>query len=225
MSNFSSWQDGLCAQPIEAVADKTYNVLIASSDAFTRVGIRVALETEDSFTVVAEAATGLKLLPLAGRTNPDVVLLDLDLADVDGITCLERLQRRFPETAVIMLVPSGAGQAVSLALARGAQGVVMKSVDPADLGRVLDDALSGEPFMPAEANLLPTDTGLSGRELEIVQRVGRGLTNKQIALELGVTLQTVKFHLTNVYRKLGLENRTATARWAHETGLLNDRRR
>jgi DNA-binding NarL/FixJ family response regulator len=108
--------------------------------------------------------------------------------------------------------------------ARGARGWILKSIDPGELWTAIDHALEAKLFVPYGPLNDDTATakaaGLSDRQLEILRLLGRGLSNKQIATELWITVQTVKFHLTNIYRKLGLTNRTAAARWAHETGLL-----
>lgn len=199
-------------------------LLIADDHALTRAGVRYALEARPDFTVVGEADTGPKVLPLVGRTTPDVLLLDTEMPGLDGLTCLERMQERFPETAVIMLAAEASPAQLQAAFARGARGWILKTIEPSELGPAIVHAIDGSVFVPygpiTDDSATARAAGLSGRELEIIRLVGRGYSNKQIATELWITVQTVKFHLTNVYRKLDLPNRTAAARWAHQAGLL-----
>ena len=199
-------------------------LLVADDHALTRAGIRHALEERGEFIVVGEADAGPKVVPLVGQTSPDVVLLDTDMPGLDGLTCLERLKTRFPDVAVIMLAADATPAQLQAAFARGARGWILKTIDPDDLGPAIVHALEASVFVPYgpvnDDSAAARTAGLSARELDIIRLVGRGYTNKQIAGELWITVQTVKFHLTNIYRKLGLPNRTAAARWAHESGLL-----
>jgi DNA-binding NarL/FixJ family response regulator len=199
-------------------------LLIADDHALTRAGIRFALDEREEFTVVGEAETGPQVLPLVGQTTPDVVLLDTDMPGLDGLTCLERMQTRYPDVAVVMLADDANPAQLQAAFARGARGWILKTIDPQELGPAIVHALDASVFVPYgpvhDDDAAARNAGLSGRELDIIRLIGRGYTNKQIATELWITVQTVKFHLTNIYRKLGLPNRTAAARWAHESGLL-----
>jgi DNA-binding NarL/FixJ family response regulator len=199
-------------------------LLIADDHALTRVGIRYALEKREDLTVVGEADTGPKVLPLVGRTMPDVVLLDTDMPGLDGLTCLERLHAQYPEVAVIMLAAEASPAQLGAAFARGARGWILKTIDPQELGAAIEHALNATVFVPygpvPDDSVAARSAGLSGRELDIIRLVGRGCSNREIATELWITVQTVKFHLTNIYRKLGLSNRTAAARWAHAHGLV-----
>jgi len=197
--------------------------LLADTDGLLRAGIRSAL-TGSQFTVVGEVDTGSKLLPAVRQTAPDIVLLNPEMPELDGLTCLERLSARHPEVIVVMLATAAAPAQMRAAFVRGAQGWIMKTIEAADLGPALSQTLAATVFHlygpVVDSSAEATTAGLSTRELEILRLVGRGDSNKQIAAELWITVQTVKFHLTNVYRKLGLPNRTAAARWAHESGLL-----
>jgi len=199
-------------------------LLVADDHALTRAGIRHALESRSDFVVVGEADTGPKVLPLDGQTEPDVVLLDTEMPGLAGLTCLERPQARHPDVAVIMLAAEASPAQLQAAFARGARGWILKTIEPDELGPAIVHALDASVFVPYgpvnDDTAAARTAGLSGRELEIIRLVGRGFSNKQIAGELWITVQTVKFHLTNIYRKLGLPNRTAAARWAHEAGLL-----
>jgi len=199
-------------------------LLIADDHALVRDGIRLALEQRDDFTVVAEAQVGPQVLPLVGQTQPDVVLLDTEMPGLDRLTCLERLRARFPEVAVVMLGDEADPVQLHAAFVRGARGWILKTIEPTELGSAIAHALEAIVFVPygplQDDTAAARSAGLSERELDIVRLLGRGYSNKQIALELFITVQTVKFHLTSIFRKLGVTNRTAVARWAHEAGLV-----
>jgi DNA-binding NarL/FixJ family response regulator len=198
-------------------------LLVADADGLMRAGVRSALK-ESQFTVVGEADTGSKLLPAVRQTAPDVVLLNPEMPELDGLMCLERLTARHPEVIVVMLATSATPAQMHAAFVRGAQGWIMKTIGAEELGPAIAETLAATVFHlygpVVESGVEANAAGLSSRELEILRLVGRGCSNKQIATELWITVQTVKFHLTNVYRKLELPNRTAAARWAHESGLL-----
>jgi DNA-binding NarL/FixJ family response regulator len=205
------------------VALPRLRLLVADADGLMRAGIRSTLE-QSQFTVVGEAETGSKLLPAVRRTAPDVVLLNLEMPELDGLACLERLTARHPEVIVVMLATTSALAQMHAAFVRGARGWIMKSIAADELGSAIAQTLAATVFHRygpvVDSGAEARTAGLSSRELEILRLVGRGHSNKQIAEELWITVQTVKFHLTNVYRKLVLPNRTAAARWAHESGLL-----
>jgi len=198
-------------------------LLIAEDHPLVRSGIRIALEQRDDFELVGEAVVGPQVLPLVGQTQPEVVLLDSDMPGLDRLTCLERLGARFPEVAVVILGAEADPVQLQAAFARGARGWILKTIETHNLGSAIIQALEGTVFAPYgplhDDGFAARSAGLTERELDIVRLVARGYSNKQIALELFVTVQTVKFHLTSIYRKLEQPNRTAVARWAHESGL------
>jgi DNA-binding NarL/FixJ family response regulator len=166
-------------------------------------------------------------MPLIGRLNPDVVLLDLRMPGVDGLGCLERIHDRYPKIKVVVLSMTTDPEQIQAAFKRGACGFVIKNIDPADLASAIRQAVNGTAFhalgLPAlNENAVARAAGLTDRELMIMKAVSRGLSNQAIGKELWVTEQTVKFHLTNVYRKLGVTNRTEAARWAFAKGLVDE---
>ena len=195
-------------------------VLIADDHRLMVAGIRRALEAEDEIEVVGEATTGAAVLPLVGRTDPDVVLLDIRMPQMDGLMCLEQLRVRYPRVKVVMLSVLSDQEHIAMALARGASGYIVKTINPRDLPSALRQAVEGCVY---HAIGLPEVTeesearaaGLTEREVAILKAVARGLSNQAIGKELWVTEQTVKFHLTNIYRKLGVANRTEAARYAY----------
>ena len=187
-------------------------------------GIKRALESDGGFEIVGETQSGTQVLPLVGKTNPDLVLLDVRMPHMDGLACLDQLRTRHPAVKVVMLSASSNPELVEAALRRGASAYVIKTVNPDDLPATLRQALEGnvhtavggEETERASAKAL----GLTERELTILGALARGLSNDEIAKEFWVAPQTVKFHLTNIYRKLGVKNRTEATRIAYQHGLV-----
>ncbi len=186
--------------------------------------VKLALENEPDFEIVAEVESGSQVLPLVERTKPDLVVLDLLMPGVDGLTCIGNIQARFPQIKIAVLSGVDAPEVVEAALNAGASAFISKRIDPEELPEALRAAAEGkvtEPFgradRPAERGL---ESGLSERELGILHLLGEGLSNKQIARSLWLSEQTVKFHLTNIYRRLGVRSRTAAVHWAYRHGLL-----
>jgi DNA-binding NarL/FixJ family response regulator len=206
-------------------------ILLADDHPLVLLGVRRVFEEDPGFEVVGEAHTGIDVLPLVERTDPDVVLLDMRMPDLDGLSCLERIRARHSNVKVVFLSVSNGPRQIRAALAQGASGYIGKGIDPAKLPSAVREAVEGVHLSidgPAHVSVegpdvdeaaLASAVGLTKREMSIVKAVARGLSNRAIAQELWVTEQTVKFHLTNIYRKLGTPNRTAAAQWVYEQGL------
>ncbi len=203
-----------------------------------QTALEACLERAEGFTVVGTATSGLQAEPLVSRTLPDLVLLDLQLPGLDGLSCLALLRERHPETTVVILSGVEDDEIVEKALLGGAAAVVRKSISPADLPVLLRQVLQGSVKFatPRIARAVVTkatqqsrldevraeacgETGLTARELEVLEMVARGLPNRAVAQELFLSDQTVKRHLRKVYRKLGVANRTEAARTAYRLGL------
>jgi DNA-binding NarL/FixJ family response regulator len=199
-------------------------VLIVDDHRLMLDAITASLSHDQNIEVVGVVDAGEKVLPLVGQTAPDAVLLDVRMPGMDGLSVLERLREQYPSVAVVMFSGIDDPALVRGALERGAAAFVLKHVDPGDLGSALRQSVTGSIFRPIDlvnaAKTASDDAGLTKRELSILQELPAGGSNQQIAKRLFLAEQTVKFHLTNIYRKLGLPNRTAAARWAHEAGLL-----
>jgi DNA-binding NarL/FixJ family response regulator len=202
-------------------------VLIADDHELMVEAIRLALaQAVDDFEVVATTNKGPQVLPLVARTQPDLVLLDLRMPAMDGLTCLELIRTRHPNVKTVVLSGLDDPGVIRSAFSRGATAYIRKHINPRDLPSALRQALDGtvlhptfgEPD-PAEADATQ-DVGLSDRELSILRALGDGMSNKQIAKEFWLAEQTVKFHLTNIYRKLGVATRTEAVRRAYQRGLL-----
>jgi DNA-binding NarL/FixJ family response regulator len=201
-------------------------VVIADDHRLMVAAIRTALEDERDIEIVGETQAGHQLLPLVGRTSPDLVLLDLRMPGMDGLRCLELLRERYPAVKAIVLTGSDDPAAVDAAFARGAVAFVQKTVDPGDLAAVIRQALAGNVHYAAGygAPLAPQpEWDLTAREVEILQALAAGRSNKQMAKELWLSSHTIKYHLTNIYRKLGVSGRTEAVHQAYEHGLIENR--
>jgi DNA-binding NarL/FixJ family response regulator len=202
-------------------------VLIADDHPLILAGIKHSLEEADGFDVVAETNNGSQVLPLVSQTKPDLALLDMRMPGMDGLTCLDRIRARHPEVKVVILSVSTDPDVIQDVLNRGASAYIVKSVNPVDVPSALRQALEGSVFnaigLPEKqvADDAAKAAGLTDRETSILKALARGLSNDAIGKELWVAEQTVKFHLTNIYRKLGVSNRTEATRYAYEHGLVD----
>jgi DNA-binding NarL/FixJ family response regulator len=213
-------------------------VVIVEDHPLMQSALEATLERADGFTVVGTATSGLQAEPLVKRTLPDLVLLDLQLPGLDGLSCLALLRERHPDATVVVLSGVEDDEIVERALSGGAAAVVRKSISPADLPVLLRQVLGGSVHFatPRIARAVVTqagrqsqldetraeacdETGLTARELEVLEMVARGLPNRTVAEQLFLSDQTVKRHLRKVYRKLGVANRTEAALTAYRLGL------
>jgi DNA-binding NarL/FixJ family response regulator len=207
-------------------------VVLADDHPLFLQALQVAMERA-GFEIAGTAMRGDDLLELMARVEADVVLLDLAMPGYDGFECIHRLRASHPNAAIVVV--SGADDEASIrhAMEAGAVCFVGKAADPNDLAGairvLLNDAIHLTPRAPSaapeptpEPGDVNADALLTRRELEILRLVSSGLSNAQMAKHLWVTEQTIKFHLSNVYRKIGIRNRTAASRWAQANGLLED---
>jgi NarL family two-component system response regulator LiaR len=188
-------------------------------------GLRRALEDDGGFEIVGETQNGTQVLPLVARSKPDLVLLDVRMPNMDGLACLDEIRRRHPDVKVVMLSASTSQDLIETALRRGASAYIIKSIDPGDLPATLRQALQGSVFSAGGIGAISDSSGakaagLTEREISILKSLARGSSNEEIATEFGVAQQTVKFHLTNIYRKLGVKNRTEAIRHAYRLGFV-----
>ena len=148
------------------------------------------------------------------------------MKDLDGLVCLDRIVARHPATKVVVLSVSSDPEVIQAAFDHGACGYLVKSIDLADVVSAITRALEGTAYeavgLPMLDESATDEVGLTDRELTILNGVARGLSNQALGRELWVTEQTIKFHLTNVYRKLRVANRTEAARWAFTHGLVSE---
>ncbi len=201
------------------------NLLLADDHSLVFEAIRLALQDEDDLEIVATAEDGSRVLPLVERTKPDLVVLDLKMPGIDGLTLLEHLRERFPEIRIAILSGMDADETIDAALRIGAHAFISKSIHPEELPEALRRA-AAEPVTEAIGRAekrhesAVEEKGLTERELAVLRALAEGQSNKEIARALWLAEQTVKFHLTNIYRKLDVRSRTEAVHWAYSNGVL-----
>jgi DNA-binding NarL/FixJ family response regulator len=200
-------------------------VALADDHRLVLEAVRATLEEDGDFEVVAAAESARQLLSGLPCSSPDVVVLDVEMPGTDGFACLRELRERHPRVKVVMLSCHDEPRYAQRALRLGASAYVRKLVDPRDLASVLrqavEETVAAQPAALQEQEV--TDdaaSALTASELAVLRALARGLVNKQIAADLSIAPQTVKFHLTNVYRKLGVANRTEAIRFAFQHELV-----
>jgi DNA-binding NarL/FixJ family response regulator len=200
-------------------------VLVADDHRLILEALGLVFADDEGIELVGEATDGSQVLPMVGRTSPDVVLLDLSMPKMDGLTCLDQLRKRYPDVAVVVLSGQDDPETIRSALARGARSFIAKLVDPHDLPAALRLAAQGAMYRAVEEEEAGGEAeaekaGLTPSEQRVLEALARGLSNREIAQELWLTQQTVKFHLTNIYRRLGVANRTEAVRHAYQHRLV-----
>ena len=203
---------------------KTLRVLAVDDHKLMLEAIKAALDEAKDVEVVGVAYSGSEALTMIPRTNPDVVLLDMRMPLMDGLTALGLIRKRHPKVKVVILSAIDEPDQIQAALRQGASSFVVKHIDPRDLASAIRQAASGAVFQMLGAaetseEAVAKETGITDSELRVLKALAQGMSNKQIAKELFITEQTVKFHLTNIYRKLDVSNRTEAARYAYQHGL------
>jgi DNA-binding NarL/FixJ family response regulator len=208
--------------------DASLKVLVADDHPLLLQALRRTLEASDGIEVVGEARSGEELLALVERRKPDLVLLDLRMPGLDGIDCIAEIGRSWPEVKTVVISACEDRASIDAALTAGASAYMVKSVMPMDVPSVLRQAAAGTvyhtptvaPTRPADRHEEDSRGVLTPRESAILQAVAGGLTTKAISQDLWLSEHTVKFHLTNIYRKLGVSNRSAAVRYAFENDLV-----
>ena len=209
-------------------------ILIADDHLIIREGLRLILETEDDFELVGEASDGAEALRQAAELQPDVVLMDLRMPGMDGLTAIERLSVEQPHIAVVILTTFNEDELMRRGLRAGERGYLLKDTDRQTLFNNIRAAARGETLLKPEimTRLLAQHTShqavssslssqeLTEREREVLAAVGRGERSKEIALHLGITERTVKAHLASIYSKLGVDSRAAAIAAAAQRGWI-----
>lgn len=203
-------------------------VLIADDHPLVIAGVRRILERADEIEVVGEARSGSEVMTLIERRRPQIVLLDLRMPGGCGIDQIARIREQWPDVKVVVLSADEDRASIDGALRAGASAYVVKSVNPADIASVLRQTACGDvfhaiargPSQASDATDEPERPALTDRERTILDAVATGKTTSTISRELWVSEHTIKFHLTNIYRKLGVANRAGAVRYALENRLL-----
>jgi two-component system, NarL family, response regulator YdfI len=207
-------------------------ILVADDHLIIRQGLRLILEIEPEFELVGEATDGSEALRQCDQLHPDVVLMDLRMPGMDGLTAIERLRLSQPEIAVVILTTFNEDDLMMRGLRLGAKGYLLKDTDRETLFSTIRAAARGETLLKPEImNRLLSRVAQSGpsageglelteRELEVLTGVARGERSKEVAARLGISERTVKAHLASIYNKLGVDSRAAAIAVAAQKGLL-----
>ncbi len=202
-------------------------VLLVEDHAVVRAGLEQLLETADDIEVVAQAADGAQAIDLAAEHKPDVVLMDLSMPNVDGIQATRRIVQGGDEVQIVVLTSLVDRDRIVAALDAGAIGYLLKDAEPDDVIRGVRAAAKGQsPLDPKAVRALLTERAerpaqqLSERELDVLRCVAKGLPNKLIARNLGISEKTVKAHLTRIFQQIGVSDRTQAALWARSHGIV-----
>jgi DNA-binding NarL/FixJ family response regulator len=188
------------------------------------------LSTQPDFAVVGDAASGPATLELVRALSPDIVLLDLEMPQMDGVETLRHLQRMASAPRVIIFTAFDTDERILSAVRAGAQGYLLKGAPRSDIfqairvvhrGGSLLEPMIAQKLLRQVSQESPPDAALTPRELDVLRLLARGLQNKEIAIELGITGRTTKFHVGSLLRKLGAGNRTEAVAIAAQRGLIH----
>jgi len=210
-------------------------ILIADDHLIIRQGLRLILETESDFELIGEASDGAEAVNLCKKLKPDVVLMDLRMPNMDGLTAIEKLRVDQPNIAVVILTTFNEDDLMLRGLQAGAHGYLLKDTDRNTLFNTIRAAARGETLLKpeimarvlAQKNVAKTEShepvNLTERELEVLIAVARGERSKEIAVHLNISERTVKAHLASIYNKLGVDSRAAAIAVAAQKGLLQNK--
>jgi DNA-binding NarL/FixJ family response regulator len=202
-------------------------IMLVDDSAAVRKGLSELLEAVPGMQLVGSAPDGLSAIQMAEAVKPDVVLMDLSMPEVDGVEATQRILADRPQTKVVVLTAFSEQPRIFAALDAGAVGYLLKDAEPDELVRGVRAAAAGEsPFSPKAAAALVARRAeqrqrerLTDRERQVLTLVSQGLANKAIARRLGVSEKTVKAHLTTVFTRIGVTDRTQAAVWALHHGV------
>ncbi|MEW9669171.1 response regulator [Ammoniphilus sp. 3BR4] len=210
---------------------KTIKVLLVDDHEMVRMGLAAYLSTEEDIEIVGEASNGQEGVKLAEQTKPDVILMDLVMDGMDGIEATKQIRSVYPEGKVIVLTSFIDDEKVYPVIEAGAFSYLLKTARAPEIVRAIRQANQGLPvlesqvagkimnrFRQGESKSLPHDQ-LTVRELEVLGLIGEGKSNQEIAEQLFIGIKTVKTHVSNILSKLGVEDRTQVAIYAHRQGL------
>ena len=210
-------------------------ILVADDHFIVREGLRLILETDESMALIGEAANGKEAVELAGELNPDVILMDLRMPVLDGLSAIEIIRRQQPGIAIVILTNFNEDEMMVKGLGAGAKGFLLKDTDRETLLNTIRAAARGQTLLKPEimARLMtrtqhapartPEAAGvtLTGRELEVLRAIARGERSKEIAFKLGISERTVKAHIASIFSRLGVDSRASAIASAARLGLLD----
>ena len=209
------------------------SVLLVDDHAVVREGLRTFLELQDGIEVVGEAEDGNAAIAEARRLDPDVILMDLVMPELDGVGAMRALREQAPRSRVIVLTSFLDDERLLPAIQAGAAGYLLKNAQPAELARAIHAAQRGETIIDPTAaarlvqaiaenttRVIAEPERLTRREREVLELIAAGHSNKRIAFELGISEKTVKTHVGHLFAKLGVTDRTQAALLAVRDGLI-----
>jgi DNA-binding NarL/FixJ family response regulator len=214
-------QEALSSKGMSFVKAASLRLLLVDDHRLVLDGLSAVLLTDPSIDCVETATCAREALEKCESTRPHVVLLDLRMPGDDGITILNLLKQRWPDLRVLILSGSATRADVSLARSSGAMGVLDKSVQRTDLLNAIQSIAAGVMvFPPSHRDHVHDGVALTGRELEVLQHLARGLHNEELAQALGIGVETIKTHLRTIFSKLDVASRTEAVARAHALGLV-----
>lgn len=211
---------------------ETIRVMIVDDHDIVRRGLSTFLNGYDDLVLVGEAANGQDALRVCGEVKPQVILMDMMLPDMDGVTLTRSIRSLYPDTRVVMLTSSKDGDLVQAALQAGAIGYMLKNISVKEMAETIRAAYAGMPSLAPEATqalidltvqsrVAPPNYNLTERERIILKLMVQGLTNQEIADQIFVSRATVKVHVSTILSKLGVQNRVEAVRLAIQQSLVN----
>jgi len=210
-------------------------VMIVDDHGIVRQGLRTYLDLLEDINIVAEAENGLDALDKVKQFNPDIVLMDLVMPEMDGIEATHKICGSYPEVKVIVLTSFTEDEKVFAAIKAGAVGYLLKDISPPELAKAIQAVHSGEShlhpeitkklmnqFVSPKSDIEISPDELTAREMEVLQLIAQGLSNKELANKLTISEKTVKTHLSSIFSKLHLSDRTQAAIYALKHNLVPD---
>ena len=199
-------------------------VLVADDHAIVRIGLKSVLDYETDIEVVGEAKNGIEAVQEAERTQPDVIIMDLVMPRKDGVSATREIHDRLPDTKILILTTFGTSDGIAHALEEGASGAMMKTADDEKIVSAIRRIARGETYISPDIRRQleenPPVPKLSPRQTEVLTMIANGKSNKEIAAELGIRIDSVEDIANALYAKLGVSNRAEAVDVAHRKHLL-----
>ncbi|KZY30636.1 DNA-binding response regulator [Roseovarius sp. HI0049] len=201
-------------------------IVIVDDHPMVAEGIQSILESYDDVEVIATLSTGQQIIDAVETLQPDVILLDLNMPGIGGLSTTEIILERRPETRILILSMHDSPEYISSALSHGAVGYVLKDVPTEEIKRAIDAVMAGRRYLctGAQGSLAPREGGLrdqlTNREQTILLQVAQGRSNREVALDLDISIRTVETHRKNIKSKLGISSTAGLTRYAMEHGML-----